>query len=68
MNKYKYFYPQYIGLLPKYLQKKFIAALQAKNLDDELIEDAMNSRLCDLQNTIDLTSLLHGYEQERIND
>ena len=63
MNHYKSLYTQYIGLLPEELQRNIIAALQAKNLDDELIEDAMNSRLCDLENTIDLPSLLHGYEQ-----
>ncbi|MDD1505313.1 hypothetical protein PVA17_21570 [Lysinibacillus sp. CNPSo 3705] len=60
MNHYK---SQYIGLFPEDLQRNIIAALQAKNLDDESIEDAMNSRLCDLENTIDLTSLLDDHEQ-----
>ena len=59
----KQYFTQYVGLLPKELRRGVLSALKLKQLNVEELNDAMNSRLCDLEETIDVQKLLSTYKK-----
>lgn len=59
----KQYFTQYVGLLPKELRWGVLSALKLRQLNVEELNDAMNSRLCDLEETIDVQKLLSSYKK-----
>ena len=55
------YYKEFVVLLPDDLQKSIRNSLLTTGLAENELEDAMNSRLGDLEDTIHLPSLLERY-------
>lgn len=49
---------KYICMLPKEIQFKILTQLNSMDFSAREIEIAMNSRLCDLEETIDMEEIL----------
>ncbi|KEK10206.1 hypothetical protein [Lysinibacillus sphaericus] len=67
MKNYSIFYKEFIVLLPDDLQIYVRNALLTTGLTEDELEDAMNSRLGDLEDTIHLPSLLEEYKNGKKN-
>ncbi|MGE7692042.1 hypothetical protein ACQKMI_22935 [Lysinibacillus sp. NPDC097214] len=61
MKNYSLFYKEFVVLLPDDLQIYVRNALLTAGLTEDELEDAMNSRLVDLEDTLHLPSLLERY-------
>jgi len=48
----------YVSTLPKFMQNQIVRLLEMNGCMDEDIQLAMNSRLCDLKDTIDIDEVM----------